>query len=173
MVDVHNKNKPYALSTYKLYIGKATRSGSGGLVTGVDRAVIQPVGYTSSTGFINDIALVHITTAAPTTLAPLPLRPSTSVVPDHSALQFIGWGAPDSGNSLHATRSSEWRGSDTCFGNGQVCYDKASGAVSTPRVAAPAHQSRLAFEAGGWTSACSPRIRPELQETPPKTMAPR
>lgn len=133
-----HKNDTGALlpaSTFTVYVGKVSSTDTHGFVSKVDQApVSQAIGYTSSTGYLNDLALLHLATPAPSSLSPLPLRPSAAIVPNGSQVNFVGWGANGrtSGTGLFTTQQGDWTLQDSCYGNGQVCYLRSAAATSYP-----------------------------------------
>lgn len=121
-------------SAFTVNVGKDSVGDSAGFTSKVDRSLSQGIAFSSSTGFVKDLALLHLTTAAPASLSPLPLRSSTSVVPNGSRANFYGWGAngSESGQQLYATQNGDWTISDSCHSSDQECYEPTLQATSYP-----------------------------------------
>jgi hypothetical protein len=141
----------YPRSSFRISVGKSAQTVHG-FSSGVDRApASQAVSYGAKLGWIHDIALLHLTTPAPTGLAPLPLRFSSAAVSSGAKVSFFGWGfhASKAATALYSTAQGDWSFTDTCHAADQACYHRTSGATSYPAngdSGAPV----VAFVRGGW-----------------------
>ena len=126
----------FPASAFTILIGKATATDRAGYTTRVDQdPTSQAVGVDKYGHALNDVGLLHLATPAPVSLAPLPLRMSTSVVPNGSQVSLFGWGRTNSsptsaGQKLLQTRNGDFALNDACFANGLECYDPSTRAVS-------------------------------------------
>ena len=154
-VDQTNEKKctigsQYKPTAFSISVGKLNSSDPG-FTSGVDRVVPQAVLWTGSCsvsgfGLINDLALLHLTTPAPTSLAPLPLRFSTSAVPNGSPVTLDGWSRS---STLYATQQGDYTLRDSCFNNGQDCYITSATATSYPDHG-DSGGPWISFIRGGW-----------------------
>jgi V8-like Glu-specific endopeptidase len=151
-----NKNHTgplYPASAFSIAIGKLNAS-DGGFTSGVDQSPVSQAIASTSYGLVNDVALLHLATPAPSYLSPLPLRFSTSAISNGSLANFVGWGANgfSSGQTLYSTQQGDWSLQDSCFAKDQVCYIRSSTATSYP-ASGDSGAPVISYSHGGWIQA--------------------
>lgn len=148
-----HKNSTGALlpaSAFSVAVGKYAATDAG-FVSSVDRPPVSEPVIRSNGRLINDIAILHLSAPAPSSLAPLPLRTSTTAVSNGSRVRFVGWGSTGSaiGQLVYSTQEGDWTLADACYDNGQVCYVRSASATSYP-AAGDSGSPVIANSHGGW-----------------------
>jgi hypothetical protein len=125
---------PIPASAFSLYLGGSVFGADTGSAYHVDQVHEEPVMRNTQGDLFNDIALLHLTSAAPDYLAPVPLAFSPATTPQGAPVVALGWGPTSTvggGRLMQQTNPGDYTLDKTgCYSSGEVCYRRTANTSS-------------------------------------------